>query len=124
VAGIVIEGGKFLIARRLPGGDLGGKWEFPGGKAEEGEGDREALVREYGEEFGVAVRVGDFLGETSFEHRGIIRRLRAYRVYLLSPDLVLREHSRWRWAAPGEIAEADFAPSDYKLLPALEPHLH
>ncbi|MDR2110325.1 MAG: NUDIX domain-containing protein, partial [Spirochaetaceae bacterium] len=47
VAGIAVEGGRFFIAQRIPGGDLGGKWEFPGGKVEEGETDAEALIREY-----------------------------------------------------------------------------
>jgi 8-oxo-dGTP diphosphatase len=123
VAGIVIRGGKFLIARRLAGGDQGGKWEFPGGKAEEGESPGAALVREYGEEFGVAAEAGEFLAEASFEHRGTLRTLRAYRVRLNPEHISLREHSEWRWASPEEIPALDFAPSDLKLLPALKAYV-
>ncbi|MDR2186137.1 MAG: (deoxy)nucleoside triphosphate pyrophosphohydrolase [Treponema sp.] len=119
VAGIAFEDGRFFIARRKAGGDLGGKWEFPGGKVEQGESDEEALRREYLEEFGVPIRTGPFLGSASFEHHGKIRRVNAYRVYLPGGDLTLCEHTRCRWADPEEIGTLDFAESDVKLLPAL-----
>ncbi|GHV71268.1 DNA mismatch repair protein MutT [Spirochaetia bacterium] len=120
VAGIIVDDDKILIARRLPGGDLGGKWEFPGGKAEEGETDTQTLIREFYEEFSVTVKIGPLLGESSFEHHGITRTLRAYRVYLPPEPLKLNEHSEWRFAALAEIETLDFAPSDLKLLPFLK----
>jgi 8-oxo-dGTP diphosphatase len=120
VAGIAVEGGKLFIARRKAGGDLGGKWEFPGGKAEEGECDEDALVREYDEEFSVPVRVGSLLGSVSFEHRGQSRTLNAYRIHFLDTGFTLAEHIEWRWAGIEEIETLDFAPSDLKLLPALK----
>jgi 8-oxo-dGTP diphosphatase len=122
VAGVAVEGGRFFIARRGAGGDLGGKWEFPGGKVEEGESDEEALFREYREEFDCAIRVGLRLGSVSFEHRGLIRTLNAYTV-TLPPDFTLREHVEWRWALPDEIERLDFAESDRRLLPCLKDSL-
>ncbi len=47
------EDGDILIARRLPHQPLGGLWEFPGGKLEPGEREREALARELEEEVGL-----------------------------------------------------------------------
>ncbi|GHT92403.1 DNA mismatch repair protein MutT [Spirochaetia bacterium] len=120
VAGIAIEGGKLFIARRKAGGDLGGKWEFPGGKAEEGESDEGALVREYDEEFSVPVKVGPFLGSASFEHRGLVRTLNAYRIQFADTGFKLAEHTEWRWASIEEIEALDFAPSDRKLLSVLK----
>ncbi|MDR0602349.1 MAG: (deoxy)nucleoside triphosphate pyrophosphohydrolase [Treponema sp.] len=116
VAGIVRRGKDLFIARRGEGGDLGGKWEFPGGKVEEGESDGEALIREFGEEFSAAVTVGPFLGSAVFEHRGAERTLRAYEVRFKKGDFILREHAEWRWADPEEIKALDFADSDRKLL--------
>jgi 8-oxo-dGTP diphosphatase len=123
VAGIAREGDKIFVARRLPSGDLGNKWEFPGGKVEEGETDGEALVREYHEEFGVPVTPGSLLASASFEHHGKTYRLNAYEVRFESLDFTLREHSRWRWAGMAEIERLDFADSDRKLLPALKAYL-
>jgi 8-oxo-dGTP diphosphatase len=120
IAGIASEEGRFFIARRLPGGDMGGKWEFPGGKVEEGESDTEALVREYNEEFGVPVTVGSFLGSASFEHQGLLHTVNAYQIYFSAPSFSLREHTEWRWAGPEEIEKLDFVESDLKLIPALK----
>jgi 8-oxo-dGTP diphosphatase len=61
VAGVILEGDRVLLARRPPGTHLAGYWEFPGGKVEPGEGEREALRRELREELGVEAEVGERL---------------------------------------------------------------
>ncbi|GHV87929.1 NUDIX hydrolase [Spirochaetia bacterium] len=123
VAGIAVEGKKLFVARRVPGGDLGEKWEFPGGKAEEGETDEEALVREFQEEFGIRVTVGPLLASAVFEHRGQSLTLHAYLITLSSHDFTLSEHTEWDWVTIEGIEQLDFAGSDLKLLPALKVHL-
>ena len=57
VAAAVIEDrfGRILLARRPEHLHQGGLWEFPGGKIEEGEDTRQALVRELEEEVGIRV---------------------------------------------------------------------
>jgi 8-oxo-dGTP diphosphatase len=120
VAGIAWDSGRFFIARRAGGGDMGGKWEFPGGKVDEGESDEAALTREYAEEFGVDITLGAFLGSAAFEHRGIPYRVNAYRIFLPHTKLSLSEHTQWRWAALEEIEGLDFVDSDLKLVPALK----
>ena len=123
VAGIAFHGTHVFVARRSPGGDLGEKWEFPGGKVEGGETGEDAVRREFFEEFGLAVEAGAFIGVSSFEHGGIIFNLRAYRVFFdgnLLRTVKLKEHTEWRWASFEEIKTMDFAESDCSLFPALE----
>jgi 8-oxo-dGTP diphosphatase len=120
VAGIAWEAGRFFIARRVSGGAMGDKWEFPGGKVEEGESCEGALKREYREEFGVDITPGDFLGSAAFEHRGIPRLVKAYRIFFTNTAFTLTEHTQWRWASLTEIEGLDFVDSDRKLLPALQ----
>ena len=117
VAGILLRNGKVFTARREPGGALGGKWEFPGGKVEEGETDGQALEREFLEEFGARIKAGALLGEVSFAHRGVTRTLRAYLAELEpGATLVPREHMELRWSKPDELAGLDLVDSDRKLL--------
>jgi len=111
---------ELFVARRLPGGDLGGKWEFPGGKVEEGESDQEALIREFQEELNVMVEVQSFIGETDFVHGDTRFTLRFYWVKLLSENIVLSAHSQWRWVSMEEINRLDFADSDRKLFPLIK----
>ncbi len=55
------QAGRILIAQRPAEGLLGGLWEFPGGKQEDGESLPETLARELQEELAITVEVGDFL---------------------------------------------------------------
>jgi 8-oxo-dGTP diphosphatase len=123
IAGIATEGAKIFIARRLAGGEMGGKWEFPGGKVEGGESCEDAIVREFLEEFAVAVCCGACIGESSFTHKGVLRRLKAYNIVFMDDNFVLSEHSEWRWASAAEIRALDFTPSDLALLPFIEAYL-
>ncbi|MCL2192555.1 MAG: NUDIX domain-containing protein [Treponema sp.] len=126
VAGIALNEGRLFIALRKAGGSLGLKWEFPGGKAEEGESDEDALKREYLEEFNVGIKVGSLLASTEFSNKGKLFSLNAYQVFMDSLDFKMVEHTQWRWATLDEI-ENDigdgFADSDLRLLPTLREHL-
>jgi 8-oxo-dGTP diphosphatase len=51
------------MLRRRAGRYLGGSWDIPGGTVEEGEGAREAAVREALEESGLAVELGEELSQ-------------------------------------------------------------
>lgn len=123
VAGIVRKGELLLVAHRLPGGSLGGKWEFPGGKVDAGENDRQAIAREFREEFAVEAEAGELLATAEFEHAGCSVALSAYSVTMSSFELTLAEHSEWRWARIEEIVRMDFADSDLKLISQLQERL-
>ena len=120
VAGIAIEGGKVFIARRKAGGDLGGKWEFPGGKVEEGESDADALRREFLEEFGIAVTVGPLLASGEFFHNGQKFALNGDRIFPDFNHFRMTEHDECRWAALDELETLDFTDSDRLLFPPLQ----
>ena len=124
VAAIIVVDGKVLVARRPLGGVLGGLWEFPGGKLEEGESEAEALVRQFDEEFGTALKPLKALGETSFVNKGVERGLVAWLGELpQDAKLELREHLASQWLGGGELIALALADSDRKLLPYVLPLL-
>jgi 8-oxo-dGTP diphosphatase len=68
VAGLILnQQGQLLICQRTALQPLPLKWEFPGGKIEEGESLGEALRRELNEELGIGAEVGEEIA--TVQHR-------------------------------------------------------
>ena len=63
VAAAIVRDGRVLAARRSRPAELAGRWEFPGGKVEDGETPEDALARECREELDVTVTVGTRLAD-------------------------------------------------------------
>lgn len=123
VAGVALRGKAVLVARRKAGGSMGGTWEFPGGKAEPGEDDARALVREWLEEFDVPVRPIRLLGESSFSNRGKDYRLAAWLIEAPDGGYKLLEHDELRWVGAAELGGLALSDSDRSLLPLILPFL-
>ena len=116
VAGVVIESGRVMIARRCSHLRMGGMWEFPGGKVEPGESDEEALRRELREELSVEVSVHECVGESVHDDgRGPVQ-LVAYCCSIQTGTLTLQDHDAVRYAKPSEFSSFQFAPADVPLL--------
>ncbi|TNF48604.1 MAG: 8-oxo-dGTP diphosphatase MutT [Bacteroidetes bacterium] len=108
--------GKIFIARRATHKSMAGKWEFPGGKIEEGETPQEALKREMEEGFGVTIEVGEYVGENVHHYPTFSIRLIAYEIKHLSGEFALTDHDQIHWATNEELKEVDLAEADVNLL--------
>src|SRR5688572_16194955 len=84
------EGHQYLITQRPPTASLPLHWEFPGGRVQEGESDRDALVRELGEEMGIDVVVGEQAMHLHHEYPEYDIDFRVYRCRLVSPEMAIR----------------------------------
>ncbi|MBR1640495.1 MAG: NUDIX domain-containing protein [Treponema sp.] len=119
IACIAYKNGKIFIAKRLMKGDMGGRWEFPGGKIEEGESFEKAIVREMQEEFGVEVKVGEKITSGTFMHGSQACSLDVFEVFFphdgMKEKFTLSEHSDYRWADLSEIPSLNFVDSDLKV---------
>ena len=124
IACIDIRDGKVFLAKRQNTGDMGGKWEFPGGKIDAGEDFVTAIKREMSEEFGVEVEVFEKLCEVTFEHKGKECFVDAFRVHFaedgLSRRFTLTEHTDYKWEDFNKIPELNFVDSDLKIYAKLK----
>ncbi|MBR0032710.1 MAG: NUDIX domain-containing protein [Treponema sp.] len=127
IACIAFNEKKVLIAHRNPVGQMGERWEFPGGKVEAGESDEAAVIREFREEFGVDVKVGSSVAETFFKHNDDIVALHAYEVFLphdgIEKKFALTEHTEYKWAELSEIPTLNFVDSDMLIFPFVAKYL-
>ncbi len=127
VACIDYRQGKILIAKRKSGGDMGERWEFPGGKMEEGEDYKAAINREMMEEFGCKVKIFEEVAKTHFVHKGQECTVNAFRVELendgVKKPFVLTEHTQTQWVSPDQILSLSFVDSDLSLFPQIKESL-
>ena len=117
VAALIWKDGKLLICQRTRHQVMPLKWEFPGGKIEEGEQPRDALRRELDEELGIAATVGDEV--TRFTHQypnGNAVELRFFDVRAYSGEIENRIFRSVRWARPGDLPKFDFLEADTELV--------
>ncbi len=99
-AAVIRRGRTVLIARRPPGGLLGGLWEFPGGKAEPGESIDQTLRRELREEMAIDVELLDSLGCYVHAYTHFKVSVYAFECRLKGNLPQLLEHTALRWVRP------------------------
>lgn len=127
IACIALLNKKILVARRNPTGQMGGRWEFPGGKLEPGETDKDAVVREMEEEFSIKVEVGEKIAEASFVHNDETVFLNAYRIFVphdgIKEKYILTEHTDYSWIPVEDVVKLNFVDSDLLLYPAVKSYI-
>ncbi len=113
--GVIIKDRRVLVAKRSVGESTNNLWEFVGGKNRWGESEEETLIREFQEELGINVRVGDALCTSDFFNKDTLYHLKAYLVYPESEDFTLSVHSEFRYVFSDELMALEFVPSDRKV---------
>jgi 8-oxo-dGTP diphosphatase len=98
VAAVIPREDSYLITQRRPSAVLGGLWEFPGGKVEEGETEEDALKREVRERVGVDAEVGICIGRRHHDYDGYSVDLSLYQARIhesADPQPVRVADCRW-----------------------------
>ncbi len=121
VAAIVCDDrGRVLIAQRLAGTHMAGRWEFPGGKREPGEGRFDGLVRELDEELGIRVLRAEPLIELSHDYPDRRVHLDVWRVtdYAGMPRSL--EGQALKWVEVDGLETEDILEADAPIIEALQ----
>lgn len=116
VCGNIYHQNKIFIARRKEGKGFAGKWEFPGGKVEDGESEQDALKRELLEELGMKVTVGVNLGSNTHQYQTFAVRLIAYTCDFIEASYIMTDHDEYKWVETKNLNEFDFTDADIPLI--------
>jgi A/G-specific adenine glycosylase len=115
--------GQVLIDQRLEEGLLGGLWEFPGGKQEEGEAIEATIARELQEELAIEVSVGEALirVDHAYSHKRL--RFEVHCCRWLSGEPQALACQQWRWVDPADLGNYPFPAANARIIAALQQHL-
>lgn len=119
-AAIIYKNKKVLIARRAPGEQHEGGWEFPGGKVEIGESPEACLKRELFEEFGIETSIKQFVTESVYEYASGEIRLLAYAVDIIAGEIMLSVHDCIAWVEIEDLLNYRLLPADIPIALKLE----
>lgn len=88
------------------------KWEFPGGKIEEGETREDALIRELHEELEIDVKIEKFLYQVEHDYPDFHLSMAVFECQLLSKNMKVNVHKGIKWLAPKDMMTLDWAEAD------------
>lgn len=113
---LIVQDGRVLAAQRSPSMSHPLKWEFPGGKLEEGEDTRLCIEREILEELEVVIEVLEGGPAVIYPAKDPRIELIPFVAKITSGKLHAVEHAALKWCNASELEELDWAGADLKIL--------
>ncbi len=121
VAAVIHHNEKILCVQR---GDnkynyIAFKYEFPGGKIEEGETNEEAIKREILEELNLNITIDSNFITVNHEYPDFTLIMHSYICSCSVPELQLSEHIDYKWLDKTELKPLDWAAADIPIVDKL-----
>lgn len=111
---------RFLIAKRKASQSNGGLWEFPGGKVEQGETEKEALAREIHEELGIEIEVQNFIVSKLQQYENVEIHLHSYFCNILNGTPAALEHEQICYVDVAEFSNFEFTIANLATIECLK----
>jgi A/G-specific adenine glycosylase len=122
VVGLIYFNNKLLIAKRKEEKMLGGLWEFPGGKINDNESEKQALIREVQEEVNLDITITQKLGTIKHAYSHFKINLHAYICSSITKEAVAISASKLEWINENKLDNYAFPTANKKLFKLLKKH--
>jgi 8-oxo-dGTP diphosphatase len=120
VCAVINFNDKILVVQRSEKMSLPLKWEFPGGKIEEGETDDQSIKREIKEELNIEIEVVKKLTPTFFDYPSVSIELIPFLANYITGKLELKEHKNYKLLNINELIGLDWAEADLPIVKELQ----
>lgn len=118
-AALIWHQNKLLIARRPEWGLLGGLWEFPGGKQEDGESLQETAAREATEELGIVINVKELFTVVKHQYTHFTITLHVFNSEYIDGNPQPLGCIDYRWVEVNELSRFAFPRANGKVIEKL-----
>lgn len=124
VVALVLENhqGEILVAKRAQHKHLGGLWEFPGGKVEEGESQFQALKREISEELDYQLLDAKPLIITTHSYDAFTLTLDMWHHKDYNPQVYSNENQALKWVHKSKLSQLGMPEADQPIIKAILKH--
>lgn len=124
VAAVIVHANKYLCMQKgkTRYAYTSYKFEFPGGKIEDGETPEEALKRELREEMSYDIEIVRPLVTVEQTYPDFSITMEAFLCTATTPSFEMKEHASFRWLPLGELRNLDWAAADIQIVDALTKH--
>ncbi len=116
---VICRGSNVLISKRAEDVHLGGLWEFPGGKIEQGETEIQALHRELHEELGISIAQAEPLISIPCFYPELNVLLNVWMVSKFTGRASGKEKQKIMWVSQSQLAQVDFPKINKHIINAL-----
>jgi len=120
VVAAVIRNENEIFACKRSYGEFKGGWEFPGGKVEVGESLEAALKREIKEELEIEISVNEFIKTVEYDYPDFHLSMDCYFCNITSGDIILNDHSDFKWVNKQNIDELNWLAADIELVKTIK----
>jgi 8-oxo-dGTP diphosphatase len=121
VVALVLENhqGEILVAKRADHKHLGGMWEFPGGKVEDGESQLQALKREILEEIDYQLLQAEPLITTTHSYDTFTLTLDVWYHKANNPKVFANEKQPLKWVKKSTLSQLGMPEADKPIINAI-----
>jgi 8-oxo-dGTP diphosphatase len=121
VAAIIMKNNRILCAQRnISKLDyISCKFEFPGGKMEEGESEKAALIREIKEELNMDIHPFEKYITVDYTYPDFRIIMHCYKCSTSSESVDLKEHLSYQWLNASDLMSLDWAAADVPIVKKL-----
>ena len=122
VAAVILHNQKILCVQRGPHkyDYISNKWEFPGGKIEEGESKEQTIIREIDEELGLQINIESQFITIEHQYNDFYLIMHSFICSCNEIKLQLSEHINFKWLSIDELHNLDWAAADVPIVKALK----
>ncbi len=113
---IIYLNNKILVTQRSEMMKLPLKWEFPGGKLEDGESEIDCVKREIKEEINIDIEVLAKLSNSIFDYGAFKINLIPFISTYVTGEIILSEHKDYKLLDKTELLNLDWAEADLPIV--------